>query len=109
MDSTTLCALAGPVISIVVSALKKISIIKRYPKLTSMFISAILGSVVSIHGSYNGISYADIFTCIMIQFSGSVGFHEAVTNQVQKVLPIGTDDGTPPTANPNDFGRPGSL
>lgn len=99
MDSTTLCALAGPVISIVVSALKKISIIKRYPKLTSFFISTILGSVVSIHGSYNGISFADLTTCILIQFSGSVGFHEAVTNQIQKVVPIGKDD----SSTPNDI------
>lgn len=94
MDSTTLCALAGPVISFVVSALKRISIIKRYPKLTSIFISTILGSIVSIHGSYNGISFTDIIQCILIQFSGSVATHEAVTNQIQKVIPLGKDDGS---------------
>lgn len=89
MDQTTLCLIAGPVISFVVSALKKIAIVKRYPKLTAMLASAILGSVVSITGSYHGVDFSDIVQCILIQFTGAVGTHEAITNQVQK---LGGDD-----------------
>jgi hypothetical protein len=104
MDQTTLCLIAGPVISFVVSALKKISIIKKYPKLTAMFISAILGSVVSVTGSYHGVNYADIVQCILIQFTGAVGTHEAITNQVQKIDLGGGDS----ESGEHDFSR-GSL
>jgi hypothetical protein len=96
MDSTTICLLVSPVVSFVVSGLKKIPWIKNYPKVTAMVISAILGSVVSVTGSYHGISYSDIFQCILIQFSGAVATHEAITNQVQKLGTSNTDSTTPP-------------
>lgn len=107
MDTSLICTIAGPAISVIVSALKKIPLVKRYPKFVTFFISAVVGSFTSIHGAVAGISYADLIQCVLIQFSTAVATHEAVTNQVQKVIPLGVDNTTP--SNPNDFNRPGSL
>lgn len=84
MDSSLICTAAGPVISFVVSGLKKIPFIKNNPKWTAFAISAILGSVVSVTGSYHGISYSDIAQCILIQFAGAVTTHEAVVEPIKE-------------------------
>lgn len=81
-----ICLLIAPLISFVVSVLKKIPFVKAYPKSVVFFISAIVGGWTSTHGSPQGIDYTQIVTCILAQFSGAVATHEAVTNQVQKVI-----------------------
>lgn len=93
MSPDIICLAISPLISFVVSALKRISIVKRYPKTASFFISAIVGSFTAVHGSPQGIDYSQIVLCVLAQFSGAVATHEAVTNQVQKVVAFGGDDG----------------
>lgn len=89
MNDQTICLLISPLISFVVSALKRIPIVKRFPKFAAFFISSLVGAWTATHGSQPGIDYNTIAQCILIQFSGAVATHEAVTNQVQKVVDVG--------------------
>lgn len=92
MDTSTICIVAGPIISIIVSALKRIPFVKRYPKSVAFFISAVAGTVTSLYGNVGGLSIADLTQCVIVQFSAAVATHEAITNQVQK---IGSDSDYP--------------
>lgn len=85
MDSNATCLLLGPLISFVVSALKKIPFVKRFPKSAALFISALVGTWTATHGSPSGIDYATIVQCVLEQFATAVATHESVTNQIQKV------------------------
>lgn len=86
MNPDAICLLIAPLISFVVSILKKIPFVKSYPKSVAFFISAIVGGFTSVHGSPPGVDYSDIVRCVLAQFAGAVATHEAVTNQVQKVI-----------------------
>lgn len=85
------CLLAGPVISFVVSFLKRIPFVKRFPKSAAGFISMAVGAYQATHGSLPGIDYGTLVSCILINFSAAIATHEAVTEQVAKVT---TDGGT---------------
>lgn len=89
MSPEIICLAIAPLVSFVVSALKKISFVKRFPKSATFFISSIVGVWTATHGTPTGIDYGAIVQCILIQFSGAVATHEAVTNQVQKVVNLG--------------------
>jgi len=91
MDSNATCLLLGPLISFVVSALKKIPFVKRFPKSAALFISALVGTWTATHGSPNGIDYATIAQCVLEQFAAAVATHESVTNQIQKVTSSPSD------------------
>jgi hypothetical protein len=81
-----MCLLFGPMISFIVSGLKKIPLVKRWPKSATFFISSLVGAWTATHGSPTGIDYAAIVQCVLTQFSLAVATHESVTNQVQKVV-----------------------
>lgn len=89
MSPDIICLAIAPLISFVVSALKKIPFVKRFPKSAAFFISAIVGGWTATHGSTPGIDYASIVQCVLTQFAGAVATHEAVVNQVQKVVDVG--------------------
>lgn len=103
MDQSLACVVAGPIISAVVSVLKKIPFVKKYPKTVAFFVAAVTGSVTSYLGT-NGIAVGDIIQCVLVQFSTAVATHEAVTNQVQKIG-IGGDG----ESGEHDFSGRGSL
>jgi len=91
MSPDIICLAIAPLVSFVVSALKKIPFVKRFPKSAAFFISAIVGGWTATHGSVQGIDYSAIVTCVLTQFAGAVATHEAVVNQVQKVVNVGGD------------------
>lgn len=84
MDSNATCLLLGPLISFVVSALKKIPFVKRFPKSAALFISALVGTWTATHGSMPGIDYTTIARCVLEQFAAAVATHESITDQVTK-------------------------
>ena len=86
MDANTICLVAGPLISFLVSALKAIPWVKNNPKWVAFAISAILGSVTSLTGMYHGISIAELAQCVLIQFAGAVTTHEAVVNPIKEKM-----------------------
>jgi hypothetical protein len=99
MGESMICTIAGPLISFVVSGLKKIPLVNKYPKFAAFFISALVGTFTAVHGSVAGISYSDIVSCVLIQFSAAVATHEAIVKPVAaKISP----DNEPP-APPNSF------
>jgi NhaP-type Na+/H+ or K+/H+ antiporter len=85
------CLLIGSLVSFVVSALKRIPIVKRYPKSAAFFINALVGAWTATHGSASGVDMAAIVQCVLAQFAASVTTHEAVTNQIQKIGRNDTD------------------
>lgn len=85
MEVSMICVAAGPIISIIVSALKRIPFVKRYPKSVAFFISAVAGTVTSMYGNVGGLSIAELTQCVIVQFSAAVATHEAVTNQLPKI------------------------
>lgn len=85
MDTNATCLLLGPVISFVVSGLKKIPFVKRFPKSAALFIASLVGAYASTHGSPTGIDYAAIVQCVLAQWALAVATHESVTNQIQKL------------------------
>lgn len=93
MSPEFICLSIAPLISFVVSALKKIPFVKRYPKSAAFFISAIVGGWTASHGSPVGVDYGAIVQCVLTQFAGAVATHEAVTNQVQKVVSFSNGNG----------------
>jgi hypothetical protein len=101
MDQSLACVAAGPIISVVVSALKRIPFVKKYPKTVAFFVAAVTGSVTSYLGT-NGVAVGDIIQCVLVQFSTAVATHESVTNQLQK---FGDGNGE---SGEHDFSR-GSL
>lgn len=84
MDSNAMCLLLGPLISFVVSALKKIPFVKRFPKSAALFVSALVGTWTATHGSPAGIDYATIVRCVLEQFAAAVATHESVVNPITK-------------------------
>lgn len=84
MDSNATCLLLGPLISFVVSGLKKIPFVKRFPKSAALFISALVGTWTATHGSPAGIDYMTIVRCVLEQFAGAVATHETVTEPITK-------------------------
>jgi len=103
MDTSLACVAAGPIISVVVSALKKIPFVKKYPKTVAFFVAAVTGSVTSYLGT-DGVAFGDIVKCVLVQFSTAVATHESVTNQIQKI-----DLGGDSELREHDFNGRGSL
>lgn len=84
MNISLICGFAGPVISFLVSGLKAIDLVKRYPKWTAFALSIITGAATTFFvDQTQGIG--QLVQCILIPFAGAVATHEAVTNQVQKL------------------------
>lgn len=81
----TACLLAGPVISGGVSVLKRIPLVKKYPKTISFIFSAITGASASIVGNV-GTEWVQLVECTLVPFAGSIATYEAVTRQVKKKL-----------------------
>lgn len=85
MNVSLICGLAGPIISFLVSLLKGISFINKYPKITAFILSVITGAATTFFGDQTQ-GIGQLVQCILIPFAGAVATHEAVTNQVQKVV-----------------------
>jgi hypothetical protein len=86
MGSDAVCLLIGPLVSFVVSALKRIPFVKRFPKSAAFFISSLVGAYTSAHGSTPGIDYAAIIQCVLVQFATAVATHEAIVQPVTDKL-----------------------
>lgn len=92
MNTSIICLLAGPIISGLVSLLKKVSFVDNHPKTVAFVASAIVGGVSTFTGDTAGVGISELAQCILIPFAGAVATYEAVTRQVQK---IGVDTAPP--------------
>lgn len=77
------CLIYGPVVSFVVSFLKRIPFVKNNPKWVTLFFTMATGAWTATHGSMPGIDWSAILSCVLVQFSTAVATHEAITNTVQ--------------------------
>lgn len=83
MDFT--CAAYGSVISVCVSVLKSIPLVKRFPKLVTLALSLVMPliqHVASLSGGDVKVIAAQIAACVVAQFATAVAFHETVTHSV---------------------------
>lgn len=81
MQGLDMCLVFGPVISFIVSFLKRIPFVKNNPKYVTLFFSVAVSAFGMIH-STNGIDWSAVLACVLTQFSTGVATHEVV-NTVQ--------------------------
>lgn len=81
MPGLDMCLVFGPVISFVVSFLKRIRFVKNNPKYVTLFFSLAVSAFGMLH-STNGIDWSTVLSCVLTQFSTGVATHEVV-NTVQ--------------------------
>lgn len=73
-SSEFICLLAGPVITILVSAFKQLSIVSRYPKGTAFVLSVITAVISGL--SFSDLDWPVIAACIVVPFSTAVATYE---------------------------------
>lgn len=95
MDSNATCLVLGPVISFVVSFLKRIPFVKNNPKWIALFFSIATGAYTATHGSAPGVDWGTVFQCVLAQFALSVATHEVVTQPISDTMLVVTE---PPNA-----------
>lgn len=78
MDDATVCLAIAPVVSFVVSFLKRIPFVKSNPKMIALFFSIAVSALATLHGAAGGIDYTTLLRCVLVQFSGAVATHEIV-------------------------------
>lgn len=81
MDSA--CLAYGAIISVVVSVLKRIPLVNKYPKFTAALLSAAATFITaSPLNSDAGVLHivVTLLPCIGVQFATAVAFHETVVN-----------------------------
>jgi hypothetical protein len=81
------CLAFGAVIAVIVSALKSVSAVKRYPKITAAVIASAVSAWQLAYGAAHGIDYAALAHCISTQLAGAVLTHEAVDTALGKRAP----------------------
>lgn len=77
------CIVAGPVVSWIVEALKRIPIIKRYPKIAALVIAGIAGAVEYAGGA---VPLAEVLRCVVQAWGLAIATHEALTEPVQRLV-----------------------
>lgn len=78
-----MCLMFGPVVSFVVSFLKRYAFIKNNPKLITLIFTMATGAYTATHGSAQGIDWSAILSCVLVQFSTAVATHETIVNTAQ--------------------------
>lgn len=88
-----ICIVYGAIISVVVSALKKISWVKNNPKLVAFFATVIVnGLPIVLHGGMTKETIVALISCIVVGVSGSVATHEVVVGPLGARMGLSTHD-----------------
>lgn len=85
MNDHSECLAYGAIISVVVSMLKKIPLVKSHPKIAAAVLSVAAGAL----AARFGVSHAEwtvIARCIVETFASSVATHETIVQPVTKQL-----------------------
>jgi hypothetical protein len=82
--SVDMCLIYGPIISFVVSFLKRIPFVKNNPKWVALFFTLATGAWTATHGSMPGIDWGTILQCVLAQFAATVATHEVIVHPIQK-------------------------
>lgn len=80
-----MCAAYGSIISVCVSVLKSIPLVKRFPKTVTLFMSLVMpliNAAATAGGSSAKAIAAQITACVVAQFVSAVAFHETITHTV---------------------------
>lgn len=80
--------ITGPLISWVVSGLKRIPFVKRYPKVATAVLSSAIPSAIAIYGATKGVDIAtaqQLAVAVATQFTAAVATHETVTQPLNKL------------------------
>lgn len=86
--------MAGPIISLIVSALKRIALVKQYPKAAAALLSSVIPAAIVVYGRLKGVDVASLqqlVIAIATQFAAAVTTHEAVVQPVKDAM--ADDDG----------------
>lgn len=86
MNTSLICLLAGPVISGLVSAAKRIPFVSNKPKIVAFGLSVLTGAISVYFGGAAGVGASELAQCILIPFAGAVATYEAVTRPVQETI-----------------------
>jgi hypothetical protein len=79
-----ICLVAGPVVSWVVEALKRIPWVKRYPKVAALFIAALAGVAEAAYGT--GATVTQIVRCVLQTWGVAIATHEVITEPLQRTV-----------------------
>lgn len=88
-----MCLMYGGIISFIVSLMKKVPLVKKYPKVVALILSAASGVLMA----QMGVSPAEwkvIAKCVLEQFAAAVATHEAVVQPVRKLTGSGAEGDT---------------
>lgn len=85
MSSNPACLAYGFAISFVVSVLKKIPLVKRFPKAVSFVLSALSAVLMTTLGATPG-EWKTIALCVLEQFAAAVVTHEAVVEPIRTAI-----------------------
>ncbi len=79
-----LCLILAPLLAIVVSGLKKLPIVKRYPKVAAALLAPVLAVAVQVwrtsHPEAAGFDWSTVMTCAAEYFAGAVATHEVISH-----------------------------
>lgn len=85
MNTHADCLAYGAIISIVVSILKRIPLVKSHPKVAALALSLLSGVLTACFG-VSGAEWTVIARCVVETFAASVATHEAVVQPVKDRL-----------------------
>lgn len=91
MNSTDIAIgslITGPLISWIVSGLKRISLVKRHPRVATAVLSTIIPAGIAIYGQATGVEVASaqqLATAMATQFAAAITTHETVTHEINKI------------------------
>jgi hypothetical protein len=86
---TGICMLIGPAIGVVVQLLKRIPLVKKYPKVTASAIALAI-SIIELTATTHHVPIAGVILCILNQLEGAISSYEVVlkplTNKINQLL-----------------------
>lgn len=84
MNTDPMCLVYGGVISFIVSLMKKVPLVKRFPKAVALVLSAASGILMAQMG-VSPAEWKTIAKCVLEQFAAAVMTHEAVVQPAMKL------------------------
>lgn len=83
------CLIAGPIISWIVEMLKRLPVVKRYPRIAALIIAGLAGAA---RFAWGGLPVATLIECVLKAWGLSIATHEVLTEPVQRIVSTSTHD-----------------
>lgn len=91
MNSTDIALgslITGPLISWVVSGLKRIPFVRKHPQAATAVLSSAIPAGIAIYGQVKGVEVAtaqQLATAVATQFAAAIATHETITHPINKL------------------------